>query len=687
MKPVNMVVPLLLLCSLVFEVSETSARNIPTWVIHGRDPAYSGNEYIQGFGSKRVEGGRNKEEMAKARRDADDAARAELATQIQVNINSFSENVVEQVKKSGASEEIVERYRERTSSSTKLDLPGIEITKRWYDKNNRTCYSLIVLNKRDYVRRLRMLISEAYDSVDSLAASAKADLDEGKCLMALKKYFRALDKVTEVGDQEMFVSVFGNSSESVRSAVMEEMRLLDGLSRVRENISITVVGGADQVVPGDSESFPKPIKVEVAYHSGGTRYLQRSFPIAFLLFYEGGDNDIASENIGRIITNGEGLGVFSVKGISYSGMDEGTIRCITDLAQIYPENPSLYKLSGMTVIGVDVNFTWRPVTLDNFMAKTVVRLRDSLPAGYRSPGVIIGNFTYQETKVAGDIVPRLVSALKRESHRLNVFEIIERTQIAETLKKVDLGVYNRITDNAEKLFSEMMEDSMKWDVLTGTYWDERNAVRIEAVLVNPISSRRMASAEVVIPKSVFSSRFSLVPENFLKIQTETAELLRRARKKMPTSLQVKLWVNKGDGAVYSKGEKLHVFIKANRDCYVRLLYRQADGTNVLLFPNRYRLDSRIEKNKLYVIPSETDGFDFIVDEPFGTEVLTLFASTVNEFPDELLGRGGNGTVHVRGNTTGIVRAFRARGISIRKRKEEFFETSCVLTTIAGIGGE
>lgn len=91
-------------------------------------------------------------------------------------------------------------------------------------------------------------------------------------------------------------------------------------------------------------------------------------------------------------------------------------------------------------------------------------------------------------------------------------------------------------------------------------------------------------------------------------------------------LNVNLWVDQKDAA-YSSGESLKIYLQGNKPFYARLLYVQADGTNVQLLPNRFRTKNYFAGSTIFEVPTGEDRFDLTVGPPFGKEKLVLYAST------------------------------------------------------------
>jgi hypothetical protein len=90
-------------------------------------------------------------------------------------------------------------------------------------------------------------------------------------------------------------------------------------------------------------------------------------------------------------------------------------------------------------------------------------------------------------------------------------------------------------------------------------------------------------------------------------------------------------VNRADG-VYRDGEKLSVQFQSERAAHLYLIYHQADGTSVLMFPNQAQPNNRVPAREPVIIPGLGEPFRFRIRPPLGTEVLQVLAalSPLNE---------------------------------------------------------
>ena len=89
-------------------------------------------------------------------------------------------------------------------------------------------------------------------------------------------------------------------------------------------------------------------------------------------------------------------------------------------------------------------------------------------------------------------------------------------------------------------------------------------------------------------------------------------------------LAVKIWTDK---ARYLAGEKIRIFIKGNRPFYGKVIYKDVGGNLTQLLPNPYRNNNYFNGGTVYELPAGDDRYALEVCPPFGTETVTLYAST------------------------------------------------------------
>ena len=91
-------------------------------------------------------------------------------------------------------------------------------------------------------------------------------------------------------------------------------------------------------------------------------------------------------------------------------------------------------------------------------------------------------------------------------------------------------------------------------------------------------------------------------------------------------LTVSLWLNKSIPS-FEQGETMRVFVRTNKECYLRLVYRDVEGNNIVIFPNYLDRDDRVKGSLTYLVPTI-----FRIQPPLGDEMIKAFVST-EKFPE------------------------------------------------------
>lgn len=94
-------------------------------------------------------------------------------------------------------------------------------------------------------------------------------------------------------------------------------------------------------------------------------------------------------------------------------------------------------------------------------------------------------------------------------------------------------------------------------------------------------------------------------------------------------LEVKIWIDRGTGALYRTGENIEVFFRTNKDAYVAIYNIMADGEVQLLFPNAYDKENFIRGGRDYSLPTASASMRYRlqVGGAPGKEILQIVAST------------------------------------------------------------
>ena len=120
-------------------------------------------------------------------------------------------------------------------------------------------------------------------------------------------------------------------------------------------------------------------------------------------------------------------------------------------------------------------------------------------------------------------------------------------------------------------------------------------------------------------------------------------------------LKVQLAVNHPQ-LTYQEGDTLRITVTANKSCYLRLIYSEANGRDVIIFPNYQNRDDRVKGGVRYNVPTM-----FQITAPFGTETLHAFVSSEKFSTSEVADRG-DGLFTLKESLDDAVRKLRAGGI-------------------------
>ena len=99
-------------------------------------------------------------------------------------------------------------------------------------------------------------------------------------------------------------------------------------------------------------------------------------------------------------------------------------------------------------------------------------------------------------------------------------------------------------------------------------------------------------------------------------------------------VRVEVYVVDGQGRVipskdrvFVEGQCMEVRVRSEKDGFLYLLYKQADGSETCLFPNKFHANNRIQAKKKIRIPGPDANFRLRAAPPFGRELLVALVST------------------------------------------------------------
>ncbi len=276
------------------------------------------------------------------------------------------------------------------------------------------------------------------------------------------------------------------------------------------------------------------------------------------------------------------------------------------------------NLSVSTVRQAVDKLVQRPInTVDDLAWYLVFTLKGQ--ADLQGKGVMVIPFTYQDTRLGSPFSRYFKQALEAKAVETAQWQVVQQS--------------TNFQPRSRDIAREFAQASGAEVVLSGTYWELPEGVKVQALLRSVADSRVIGSAEQVVPASVIqSSNQSLKPQNFKEAFSDQKDF--RTGEVIGGGLNLEVWTNKGvDNLMFTRGEHMTVYVRVNMPCYVRFIYHLASGERTLLMNSHYIDETKV--NKVYQIPQ-----DFECDAPYGGEVLQVFARTEEFDPVETVEKDG-----------------------------------------------
>ncbi|MCF4152407.1 DUF4384 domain-containing protein [Dethiosulfovibrio sp. F2B] len=153
----------------------------------------------------------------------------------------------------------------------------------------------------------------------------------------------------------------------------------------------------------------------------------------------------------------------------------------------------------------------------------------------------------------------------------------------------------------------------------------------------------VASADVRSKESGATRDIVLVEEDSEEGEDAEAKLQMEEMASEGDPLGLKLWSDRSEkGDVYDIGDKMTVFFKAEKDCYLTVLDFTPSGSIYKLFPNKWMTDGFVKAGQEIAIPAKGQKFSLKVGGPAGTDVIKAIATNqetkvIDEENEEIMG--------------------------------------------------
>ncbi len=584
-----------------FFSSEILFGEKPAWVTTKKHPRYSERLYILGVGAAKKT--KNKlEDIQKANNEAF----SDIAKQIKATIES--KTVVEQVEIiSGKKVESVEKASSNLQVTTQITIGGLKIVETYFDDDDDIYYSLAVLERETAGRELKDKLVQYLDLYLKSMELARKNINDGNFYQAILNLSEAYKSIPQYNN---ILPLYRFITRPLEEMNPEEWKLSDPLlfSEVKSvaqgifsKIKIEKVSGEEQDIFYNQPLKPLVLKV---YFSDGNVNL----PVAGLKF-----KYYLKDGLGKIsdysVTDKDGKVVCEIYSLQPYREIFYTIVAKLDLSEFKNGYEDWDELLARNEI--EINFTLRKesLTLDDKIREAVLNLNSKIPD--KTVKVIVARIYYRD-KLPGPMALYLKQKLEMGIESYTSFSLISEEQVKDASVKLASVNYSYENLGTPEAFGRLTGAKI---VINGSYWDGANEIDLNLKAVDVESKIILATANVKIPMSLLPS-IPLAPENYnAKVDDE---ILKEESK--GEDLKVEVWVDRPDG-IYYEGDDIKIFVRSNKDCYINLVYYDAEGNAILVFPHRGNWNNRIEANKVYKVPGE-----YVIKPPFGREILKVFAS-------------------------------------------------------------
>lgn len=289
--------------------------------------------------------------------------------------------------------------------------------------------------------------------------------------------------------------------------------------------------------------------------------------------------------------------------------------------------------------------------------------------------VVIGSVRYRDTRFGSEFGKRLETLIEREIAQVSQVNLIRRpiTRGLETLVQADRARGVGLTDRPlPPMGSPAMQAELDGAeaALETSYSLNGKEVNVDLRLIEAGTGRTLAAAGARIDRA-------LIPNDLQLIPPFSGNDLAPITSGQPGEIHLELTTQRGDGATFAEGEKIQYFVSANRDAYLILLYKDASGRLIQIYPNARSGNGFHKAGEYMEIPDRMSVFDFTITSPFGSEQVWAFAATI-PFPSLKPKDLSNGLAVLQQDLIEAAAQLRAHG---RKSGAGYGETNVVVTTV------
>ena len=129
--------------------------------------------------------------------------------------------------------------------------------------------------------------------------------------------------------------------------------------------------------------------------------------------------------------------------------------------------------------------------------------------------------------------------------------------------------------------------------MEGHYSIEKDKILTFLKLIDK-NNNKISEFEGSIKRSAISD-VSLVPDNINRVKQIESEIA--SVTPIKNNFRIDLSIDKGNGGIYTEGESIKVLFQSEVDCYIRVLYIDALGNRILMYPTESDPNTKLKKGE------------------------------------------------------------------------------------------
>jgi hypothetical protein len=274
------------------------------------------------------------------------------------------------------------------------------------------------------------------------------------------------------------------------------------------------------------------------------------------------------------------------------------------------------------------------------------RLTESLPS--ETINVAVGNFVYEDTQLLSPFSSFLRDEMELALQNVETIQLVTRDRLADlqlegkfqqkSILEPGTGVANvriagvkAIVRGRFYVSNSLITVFAEWASLEG------GAIRKEKVEIPLPDVKARVWPDDADPDGERVQAY-MAPQNMEKSLATVQSLASSRLSKINDDFYLEVFTVDGKRA-YEAGDCVSFRVRSARPCHIAVLCHQADGTTVVLFPNRWCTDTFIPANTTIDIPgTRKSGFEVQIGPPFGSDVIEVIGCTQSSALHQSLAR-------------------------------------------------